>query len=133
MESSRSEQTIDRRSFGSLGSLRSTVSRLTSWFSFNSKADDCISNSSRTSTMTWKWELYQARQRAQLEDYQEKLQEAQDNNDRAAIGYYQAKVKEYDSDLLDNISYRELDGGKLRSDTMKAQGRSGHRSIPTYD
>ncbi len=130
MNRTSSNSAFEGISVGSLNTLRSRVSQLTNWFSFGSRASDCVSNASKSSSITWKWELFQARQRAQVDSFKMSLKKAQQENDRELIRYYQRKISEYDVDLLETLSYRKLDQGK--TDTMKAHGKHNRGSIPDY-
>ena len=119
---------IETKSFRSIGSISSRISQITTWFSFGSRADDCVSNSSNM----YRWQLFQARQQTQLLDYQDKLQEAIDSGDEKLIKYYQSKVNQFDDGFGDNLSYNQLDGDN-RIDTMKAYGKHNRGSIPSYE
>ena len=132
MERTNSNVTIEKRSYGSFGSMVSKLSQISRLLSFSSRADDCISRSSQISVSnSWSWMLYQSHQQTQIDDYYDKLQEALLREDSTQADYYRYKIQELETQPVSD--YSQLDGDRLPPDSLKVQGRRQHQSIPVMN
>ena len=131
MERNQSVTTLDKKSNGTFRSrLSNLTSKITSKFKgFESRSEECVSRSSRSSILTYDWELYKLKSEDEKEKCKIELRAAIQKGDQLAMRYYEKRLRF----LIDDENVEE-DSPRprmpsIKTDTMRAHWRPKRADI----